>query len=49
MLDFKRDFKHTEVKIFKVMLPTVYTMCYKKYYALVYSMFYVLIHMCNLA
>lgn len=49
MLHFKRDFKNTEVKIFKVMAPTACIMCYKEYSILLYSIFYVLIHMCNLA
>lgn len=40
MLHFKRYFKNTEVKIFKVMAPTAYIMCHKKYSALLYSMFY---------
>jgi len=49
MLHSKRDFKHTEVEIFKVMIPTACIMCYKEDYLLVYSMFYALIRMCNLA
>lgn len=40
MLNFKRYFKNTEVKIFKVMAPTAYIMCHKKYSILLYSMFY---------
>lgn len=40
MLHFKRDLKHTEVEIFKVMIPIACIMCYKEYYPLVYSMFY---------
>lgn len=40
MLNFRRYFKNTEVKIFKVMAPTAYIMCHKKYSILLYSMFY---------
>lgn len=40
MLHFKRYFKNTEVKIFKVMAPTASITCHKEYSVLLYSTFY---------